>query len=208
MDDHINESTIGKKLGDATRMASVWDQFYGHCSTIINQCPGVRRLSQTDREDCVQEVMMEIVRRFGERHPEDLPNYWTGWVRRVSQNKAADIVRRRSRKPEVLFDDGTGSGVLDAARATAEADSTPGEYVSLVWEALLSLDHAVPVTSYLVFYLRTIEGWSIGEIADLFQITPEQARFRCHRVKKKFGAILKGTDRDAIDADEDRSRAD
>ena len=68
-----------------------------------------------------------------------------------------------------------------------EREEVQGEYVSIVWEALLSLDAQVPVTSYLVFYLRTIEGWDIPEIGDLFQISAEKARARCHRVKKKFG---------------------
>ena len=33
-----------------------------------------------------------------------------------------------------------------------------GEYVSLVWEVLIALDQKVSATSYLVFYLRTIES--------------------------------------------------
>ena len=76
----------------------------------------------------------------------------------------------------------------EPAAADPELDS--GETVSLVWEALGSLDQEVPVTSYLIFFLRTIEGWSIVDIANLFDITPEHARVRCHRVKKRFGEIL------------------
>lgn len=186
----------GTKVGDA-RVASAWDQFYAHCFKIIHECSGVRQLSATDREDCVQEVMMEIVRRFGERQAESPPDEVTGWIRVVSRNKAADIARRHHRRHEILFDDGTGAGVLDAALSAAkgQAETEPGEYVSLVWEALLSLDHEVPVTSYLVFYLHTIEGWPYAEIAELFQISQEDARVRRHRVKNKFGEILKTTDR-------------
>ena len=107
-------------------------------------------------------------------------------------NKAADIIRRRYRKPEVLFETVPVASVLDSVgHGPDEREEVQGEYVSIVWEALLSLDTQVPVTSYLVFYLRTIEGWDIPEIADLFQISAEQARVRCHRVKKKFGSILK-----------------
>jgi DNA-directed RNA polymerase specialized sigma24 family protein len=56
---------------------------------------------------------------------------------------------------------------------------------------LISMDQKVSVTSYLVFYLRTIECWSIPEVADLFQLSHEQTRARLHRVKQKFGSILK-----------------
>ena len=29
------------------------------------------------------------------------------------------------------------------------------------------------------------------DVAELFRIAPDQARARCHRVKKKFGSILR-----------------
>lgn len=178
--------------GPGNRLSDAWDRFYAECFDVILGCPGVRRLSQADRDDCVQEVMMELVRRLGDDPAETPPEGMIRWVRAVSRNKAADIVRRKFRKPEVTFDDGSGGSLAD--RRLGEHDDpspAPGEAVSLVWEALVSLDSQVPVTSYLVFYLRTMEGWSISEIAELFQITPEQARFRCHRVKKKFGALLR-----------------
>ena len=179
--------------GPAPSLAGVWDQFYDYCFAVINQCPSVRRLRDADREDCVQEVMVELVRKFGAHDPDSFQDKLTGWIRVLSRNKAADILRRRYRKPEVNFDDGSGSAVLDGGpgRAGADDDGGRGEHVSLVWEALLSLDNEVSATSYLVFYLRTIEGWTVPEVAELFQMSPEQARARCHRVKAKFGSILK-----------------
>ncbi|MFO0957348.1 MAG: sigma-70 family RNA polymerase sigma factor [Isosphaeraceae bacterium] len=183
------DSTLGhgqiQAGGLNAQVESVWGQFYEHCFTIIRQCPNVRRLSDADREDCVQDVMIEIVRRFGEasNQPSPDPRQITGWIRAVSRNKAVDISRRRQRRNEVFLGEGA-----DPAAAEPKADA--GSYVSLVWEALLALDHDVPVTSYLVFYLHTIEGWPSDEIAELFQITAEQARVRSHRVKKKFATHL------------------
>jgi RNA polymerase sigma factor (sigma-70 family) len=176
---------------DGARLGTVWDQFYAYCASVIRQCPSVRRLSDADREDCVQEVMMEIVRKFGDHQPETYRDGLPGWIRAVSRNKAVDIIRRRFRRPEVGFDDGSGEAVPDAVLEDSGPDLARGEYVSLVWESLISLDQKVPVTSYLVFYLRTIEGWDIPEIAELFQISSDQARARCHRVKKKFSSILR-----------------
>jgi RNA polymerase sigma factor (sigma-70 family) len=193
MDDRDTPSAgkggTGRAGGEA--LATAWDQFYAYCAGVIVRCPSVRRLSTADREDCVQEVMMEIVRKFGAPRPGPIPGELPAWIRAVSRNKAVDIVRRRYRRPEVGFDDGSGEKILDNEPADGEVQLGRGEYVSLVWEALVSLDQKVPVTSYLVFYLRTIEGWSITEVAELFQISPEQARARCHRVRKKFSSILK-----------------
>jgi RNA polymerase sigma factor (sigma-70 family) len=197
MDDQESPSTIGKKPTDSAKLSLVWDKFYAHCSAIIYECPSVQRLSVVDREDCVQEVMIELVRKFRERQPDSGQDNLTSWIRAISRNKAVDIVRRRYRKPEVSFDDGAGQGIRDRSTSEVDPEQQRGEHVSLVWESLLSLDHKVPVTSYLVFYLHTMEGWKIQEIAELFQISPEQVRARPHRVKKKFGSILESKERNS-----------
>ena len=196
MDDD-SSSTIGKKPADVSRLTDAWDHFYAHCSRIINESPGVRRLSVADREDCIQDVMLELVRKFGNKDAHPGEARLTGWIRLTSRNKAVDIVRRRFRKPEVGFGDGSGEEIVDRDDFGTDPESERAEHVSLIWEALLSLDNKVPVTSYLIFYLQTIEGWKVSEIAELFQVTPEQVRIRCHRVKKKFGPILKSKGRGA-----------
>ena len=166
--------------------AEAWEQFYAYCFEVVHQCPSVRRLSRSDREDCVQDVLMELVRKFGDDLPEMIRAEHTGLIRALSRNKAADILRRRYRKPESSLGEDAGAGL-----PAHEAGPGPGESVALVWEALLALDHKVPVTSYLVFYLRTIEGWDVQEIVDLFGLSADQVRSRCHHVKTLFGETLK-----------------
>lgn len=174
-----------------SRRKAAWDQFYQHCFSIIASSSAVRRLSEVDREDCVQEVMTEIVRRFGDARVDVPSEDVKGLLLTLSRNKAADIVRRKYRKPEVSFEDGAGASLPSSVR-TPHTSVGPdlAESLSLVWEALTSLDQEVPMTSYLAFYLRTIEDWSIPEIAELLQISPEMTRVRCHRVKKRFTEIL------------------
>src|SRR5690349_13724627 len=113
MDDRDGARTAGAGSAGGATLDGVWEHFYAHCFRIIHQCPGVRRLPDADREDCVQEVMVELVRRFGEARPEPGRDDLTGLIRVLSRNKAADIVRRRTRKPEVPFDDGAGAAILD-----------------------------------------------------------------------------------------------
>lgn len=189
MDDQTISEPLPPRQQSPDALSDAWDHFYAHCATIIGRCPSVRRLSDFDREDCVQDVMFEIVRRFGEKQPEALSEELPAWIRTVSRNKAVDIARRRSRKAEVGFDDGAGEAVPDDGPSAEQA-----RYVALVWEALVSLDQKVPVTSYLVFYLHTIEEWDINEVAKLFQLAPGTTRTRCHRVKEKFDAIVRQLD--------------
>ncbi len=176
--------------GDADK-ALAWDQFYDYCFDVIRRCPSVKRLSEADREDCAQEVMMEIVRKFGDASPAQIKDSHTGWIRALSRNKATDIVRRRYRKPETAFDDGAGSLLPDRSDPADLSQLAPNESISLVWEALLTIDQKVSVTSYLVFYLRNIENWDVPEIADLFSLSHDQVRSRCHRVKKMFEEQLR-----------------
>ena len=144
--------------------------------------------------------MLELVRKFGEQgRPSE--EHLTGWLRLTSRNKAIDIVRRRYRHPEVGFAEGAAERIVDRGDVAGRSTRRTAEQVSLIWEALLSLDHKVPVTSYLIFYLHSIEGWKVAELAELFGITPEQVRFRCHRVKKKFETILETRGRDRDDGD-------
>jgi RNA polymerase sigma-70 factor (ECF subfamily) len=172
---------------------AAWDHFYNHCISIIQTCSSIRRLAEADREDCMQEVMTEIVRRFGDGHAEAPQADVKGLLLTLSRNKAADIVRRKYRKPETPFDDGAGGSVPAGSRSRPDSIDR-SDAVSLVWEALTCLDLEVPMTSYLAFYLRTIEDWSIPEIAELLGLTPEQTRVRCHRVKKRFAEILAARD--------------
>lgn len=170
--------------------AEAWNRFYAHCFHIINQCPFVRRLNVVDREDCVQEVMMEIVRKLGQLQPEVAGAALTGWIRTVSRNKAINITRQRYRKPEIPFDDGAGAAVV--GKPTNPTPAIPEEdSLAMLWEALVVLDEKVTMSSYVIFYLRNIENWPITEIAEVFNITPEQTRFKCHRVRKRFSEILK-----------------
>jgi RNA polymerase sigma factor (sigma-70 family) len=166
--------------------AEAWEQFYAYCFEVVHRCPSVRRLSPSDREDCVQDVMMELVRKFGDDLPEMIREEHTGLIRFLSRTKAADILRKRYRKPESSLDSDETAGLPEK-----ESGADPGESVALVWEALLALDQKVPVTSYLVFYLRTIEGWEISEIVELFGLTPDQVRSRCHHVNSMFRDTLK-----------------
>src|SRR5262245_709295 len=117
MDNFGASGAAGAGRTGVEALASAWDQFYAYCETVINQCPSVRRLSATDREDCVQEVMVEIVRKFGgggTRPAGPADGVLSAWIRAVSRNKAVDIIRRKFRRPEVGFDDGSGEAVLDA----------------------------------------------------------------------------------------------
>jgi RNA polymerase sigma factor (sigma-70 family) len=177
----------------AQAKAEAWNRFYEYCFEIVRRCPSVRKLSGSDQDDCLQDVMYEIVRKFGEHATEELPEpeNMTGWILTVSRNKAVDITRKHYRHPEVGFADGSGADLPADTSALEAAALNMGQSVSLVWDALLTLDQEVTMTSYLIFYLRTIECWPTQEIAQVFNLTPEKTKFRCHRVKKRFGEILK-----------------
>jgi DNA-directed RNA polymerase specialized sigma24 family protein len=62
----------------------------------------------------------------------------------------------------------------------------------MVWSALAQLEQQLEPRSFLVFFLRWIEGWSFAEIADELGLTAGQARLRHFRAKEKFRGVIEG----------------
>ncbi|MHB1560813.1 MAG: RNA polymerase sigma factor [Isosphaeraceae bacterium] len=168
-------------------LAEVWDEFYR--SSIPRMRARLRRLGLTeaDREDCIQDVWSKLLTR-----PDSLPRELraaalTSWLLTVARNRAIDAMRRQRLAPAGLDD-----------RANDLVDNGPGPTEVLDRRAtrshlervLAELAARGPEVSYQVFYLRTIEGRPGDEVAEALGLTPEQVRFRLHRMTQKFRELL------------------
>jgi DNA-directed RNA polymerase specialized sigma24 family protein len=59
-----------------------------------------------------------------------------------------------------------------------------------VRSVLVELSGQVSRTSFQVLYLRWIEGLPTAEVAAALELTPQQVRFRTHRMKLKIRRML------------------
>jgi RNA polymerase sigma-70 factor, ECF subfamily len=171
-------------------LAEAWDRFYNLYTPRIRAYLRRFRLPEADREDCLQDVWSKVLTR-----PADLPDeprrarLWA-WLMTVTRNRAVDALRRRRRVSAQWDEDAVD--VVDA-----------GPDPSAAYDRLLTQDRVrsvldvlstrAPALSFQVFYLRAIDGRTNAEVAALLGLTPEQARFRLHRMRYKFREIFEGS---------------
>jgi RNA polymerase sigma factor (sigma-70 family) len=138
-----------------------------------------QRLQEADRQDCVQETWLAILRsRMSGFRGGDL----RAWVAALARNKAIDTIRRSRRRPVLVLKEDVQAG----SRGRSNVD----EARQRIWAALLELEPTAHARSFLVFCLHWFEGWSFSEIEDTLSLSPGQARLRSHRVKQKLRALL------------------
>lgn len=161
-----------------------WDHFYEFCEGTIRTALAFRPIQQADREDCCQDIWVELL---STRMSKFRGGNLRSWLAALARNKAIDLVRRGRRHPVGL--------VFDAEVGTPGDHDGPcpaDEARAVVWSTLATLEPHVEPRSFLVFFLRWIEGWSFVEIADALDLTPGQARSRHHRTKERFRQLVEG----------------
>ncbi len=163
---------------------SDWDRFYAFCDGAMKSALASRRLQPADQEDCCQEIWVELL---ATRMSRFRGGSLRSWLAALARNKAVDVVRRDRRHPVGLLADPEARAAVDLDARCAVDESR-----SMVWSALAALERQVEPRSFLVFFLRWVEGWSFVEIAENLRLTPGQARLRHHRVKEKFRRVLEG----------------
>jgi len=170
-------------------LVEAWDDFYDSCGAVIDRAISVHHLSESDRNDCVQEVWGEIITKLGQFRYDPARGQLRTWISTLVRNKAVDLIRRRARRPQEALSDAVRTSLVDR-------DNDPvalyerRRLQALMGEALEELARDVPDLSYRVLHLRWFEGRTVREIADALGLTPEQVRFRYHRVKRKLFRLM------------------
>ena len=148
---------------------------------VIRSALARRPIQEADREDCLQELWLDLLAtRLKRFRGGDLK----AWLTAVARNKAADVLRRTHRRPICRLPDDV------SCVAPSEHPHRADEARALVWSTLAVVEPVVHPLSLLVFVLRWMEGWSFEEIGEVLGLTPSQARLRHHRVKLRFRELV------------------
>jgi len=129
-----------------------------------------------DAEDALQTVFLRILGTLSQGGELPVAQNPEAWFRRAACNAAIDILRRR------------------AARAEVGMDNVPLKLVikpeALLKEQLRRAISDLEPEDAELFLLRYVEGFSNGELADLFRQEKNNIAVRLHRIRQTLQTIL------------------
>jgi RNA polymerase sigma-70 factor, ECF subfamily len=129
--------------------------------------------SPADAEDVLQTVFLRVMAQGGDVEGVAQP---AAYFRRAAVNAAVDVLRRRELRAESAYDN----------LAPPAAVQPPGLLKERLRRALRILDRE----DASLFLLRHVEGLSIDELAEMFQLEKNNVSVRLHRVRLRLQAEM------------------
>src|SRR4051812_48393320 len=126
-----------------------------------------------DAEDVLQTVFVRVLARGVEVEDVALPN---AYFRRAAVNAAVDVLRRRELRAESPYDN-------EASHPAVQPSLLLKERLRRAL-AILNRDDAS------LFLLRHVEGFSIEELAGMFEIEKNNVTVRLHRIRIRLQAEM------------------
>ncbi|WP_281613136.1 sigma-70 family RNA polymerase sigma factor [Flammeovirga sp. SubArs3] len=148
-----------------------------HSGIIIKICRAYTN-SQEDFEDYFQEVCLQLW-RSKDNFKEDAD--WSTWVYRLSLNVCLTLLKKKKNNAQNFASDYLPLELYEESKAF------PDEDLAMLYDAIRQLseiDRAI-----ILLYL---EEKSNKEIADTFQVTPNNIGVRIKRIKERLKKILNG----------------
>lgn len=120
-----------------------------------------------DAEDALQTVFLRVLGQQGRLNSGQMPE---AYFRRAAANAAIDLLRRRMAGTAIQLDDTSGYAAKESSALLKEQ----------LRRALASLEHSDAV----MFLLRYVEGFSNGELAEMFGLEKNNIAVRLHRIRQ------------------------
>jgi RNA polymerase sigma-70 factor (ECF subfamily) len=177
-------------------LAEAWKRLYEFYAPRIRVFLRKCGLPDEDLKDCAQDVWKEVVAKLAHFHQDRTRAQLSTWIMTLARNKAVDSIRRRNRHISRALDD-NDAGVPPDPNPGPAAEYERRRTLVEVQSVLAELASQVSPASFQVLYLRWIEGLPTAEVAAALELTPQQVRFRSHRMKQKVRHLLeRSMDRD------------
>lgn len=163
-----------------------WAKAYPEFDAVIRQLVGQCRIPEADREDCVQQVWLDVIIRLAGFNWNPERSGIVNWFGKLVRSEATNTKRKNGRNATEDVD-----RVADTlARCTAEPPDTHREE-ELLRMALAKLRGSVSNENYQIFVMRVLERRRVTEIALEVQLTPKQVSDRVYSVKQRLRDLIK-----------------
>ena len=164
-----------RNADDATPdIAELYETHYAHVYRAALRITG----NPADAEDVLQTVFFRVLGTSTQGEEWSAVCNPEAWFRRAACNAAIDVLRRRMARAEVPVDD-----------VSLELAIKP---TALLKEQLRGAIAALDAEDAELFSMRYIEGFSNGELADIFQQEKNNIAVRLHRIRQLLQMELNG----------------
>lgn len=185
-------TTRGSLLSAVRRGDEVgWDDFYNMYKPLILLRGGDLRLNQTEKEELIQLVMLSFFNTSKTFHYDKSKGRFRDYLKRIIQNKACDLMRKRH-DGEISTEDIP----LTVEKLLAEGeDRWEQEWQNhILKQALEDLRCAVSPLVYQAFSMLSLENMSGKEVAATLGISTNAVYVYKHEALKKLQTLIAEAD--------------
>lgn len=157
--------------------------------------------SDADALDIVQDSMIKLARSYGQYEGTSQTEQWRPLFYTILQNCIMDFHRSQSRRrkwfvPEFLVSAGQADkdeeGELEIAQYASQQEFSPEHYLhteQLGQQALAAIE-SLPLQQQQCFMLRSWEGFSLQETADMMKISVGSVKTHHFRALQKLQQVI------------------
>lgn len=175
-----------RALTDTRLVENFFRHEYARLVAVMVRRSGVQHI--TAIEDAVQSALMKALEVWKTTGTPDNPS---AWLYRVSQNAFVGELRRRAGRKRLL----DRSVLNDIGPGEDHREHFPGEMQDdLLRMLFVCCDEAIPAASQLVLALKTLCGFSVGEIALRLFTSEAHVYKRLSRARSRLRALGLSTD--------------
>lgn len=186
---HYFESK-SQRLSSAEETNADWEIFYSAYNRIIQRFASACGMQDCDVDECSQEVWMAVVRGMSAfEHDPERARFRT-WLYRIVSNKAADIVRSRTKHSAVSLNDSGGFFNLADGQPGPSQDLDKAWKNELLRESLVRLKANTTPRDYKIFTQRSLRSLPAAQVADQHKVSEGAVRVIDHRLRKQLQKIL------------------
>ena len=182
-------TTRGSLLSAVRRGDEIgWNDFYENYKPLILLRGGDRRLTQTEKEDLVQEVMNAFFKASQTFSYDRAQGRFRDYLKRIIDNRAYDIIRKR--KDNIVSIESEDFGIEELPAEAEDHWKTEWEN-HLLKQAMEELKLKIDPTTYQSYHLFVMEELPAKEVAKMLEIKPNAVYQHKSRVEEMLREIVK-----------------
>lgn len=177
-----------RRVAPGPALEAAWDSFCEQQLPFLRDVARAARGAALEPDEANQEAWVALLGGLGGHRQDWGRGQFRCWLFVVARNHLSGLGRRAARRR-------TSPLVAAAAASIPGTEDDPAVALDreldreLVRGILAELRTQVSEVNYRVIHLRWVEGRTIAEVAAALLITPEQVRFRHHRLMKKLRVL-------------------